>query len=125
MKRAIFAIGLASASVLGACRNGGASIGEQLAEQEPLVFQGVYHEAGSSWPVECYGPVREVTAKSGDILLRLVLNNTHLVQPAAIDRLDVPQKVYTQAIADMNNLESPDKIVGGNDYKLPDRCQPQ
>lgn len=114
----MFALGLAGASLFSAC--------ESTPEiREQIVLKDTYKAEGSEWPIMCVGPLRSVEAKSGDILLRLVLNNTDLVQPAALGRSDVPQEVYLAAIAELNNLPDPDEIQGGESYTLPERCQPQ
>lgn len=117
----LFAGGMLAASLTGAC--GGEAL--SAPQNEKPILANVYHVEGSDWPIECYGPVTIQKAKPGDILARMILNNTDLVDPAALGRVDVPRKVYEQAVAEINNLESPDAIVAFEKYKFPARCQPQ
>lgn len=118
MKKSMFALGLTGAALFSACES-------TTVAREHVVLQDTYTAEGSRWPIECVGPLRSVEAKSGDILLRLVLNNTSLVQPANLGRPDVPQEVYLAAVADINQLPNPNEIKGGEFYELPERCQPQ
>lgn len=121
MKREIFFIAaMTTASLTSACGN------ENTPKPvDELVIQGSYEADGSNWAIECYGPIRFVKATYGDALLKLVLKNVELVQPVAINRKNIPQEVFTQAIADINDIRNPDAIAADKLYAMPSRCQTQ
>ncbi len=119
MKKQIFA-GAAGLALVAGC-----SPEVTRVSQAKAVYSNTFHEGNSEWSIACYGPTKSVEAKSGDILLRLVLNNTDLVQPVALGQSDVPQELYLRAVAEINDLDNPDQIIAGESYQIPERCQPE
>lgn len=94
-------------------------------EADKPIFEQVYDYNGSRWPVECYGPLKTVTPKPGEILATFILDNTDIHQPVSLSRRDLPRRVIEFAVADINHLPSPDQIQANHEYQIPADCGPQ
>ena len=123
MKRGYKAVGLslAVASLTVGC---GTGVGGEARAEKPILER-TYRAEGSRWPIECYGPLDDVTARPGDTLQKLVVRETVLIQPDALGKPDIPQSVFVEAAADINGIVNPDEILANATYKLAERCQPQ
>lgn len=89
-------------------------------------FDQVYEFEGSQWPVTCYyDPSQKVRAKGGDTLLKMTMAHTDLIQPANLERHNIPNEVIVHAVADINHVPDPNKIMADHDYILPKSCLPQ
>lgn len=120
-ERALFGAAMAGAFLFAACGN------EPIPQRdaEPVIKK-TYKAKGGEWQIACYPPLEAVPAEPGDTLGSLVTKaNTTLVYSSTIGRSSVPETVYFQAIADINNLADKDVITPGNSYLMPERCQPQ
>lgn len=116
----MIALSLAGSLAAG-CAESSASSPPQTIES--LEFENAYRHDGSSWSIECYGPMTPVVAKTGDTLLRLVLNNTDIHSSSMLGRPGLPQELVVRAVAEVNELQDENLIVAGETYEMPSYCE--
>lgn len=120
-RRAVAALAMVGSAALFGCADRNV---QGLDKNDGVVYEGEINQDNERHNVRCYGPNDTVVVREGDSL-SILLERENVGTPTIIGGIgtnEISIEVYTQAVANMNDIEDQNFIEAGQSVLLPTSC---